>query len=344
MKKYKITIITLGIALLLCSCGKDVTKISSSEIPEHITKQLEENLNIDADIIIPKKNQSKVEVLEIESKVLNTKEIINNLYPNAVALYEDDDIYEDGMSTINMSDGNYYYDNKNERIYNRFFTEQKELLFPTTSNLKELKVEDSLEKAKSYLSHIGLNNTELSEYYVLSRSFLESQYNETKKENGWAEDVAAGREVLKEDWENEKGAYIFNFEVIENGLPISRLGYHTKDNEYIGGSSIQVCCSQNGVAFVSVDKNYSVKALSGSKKLVGMERIIEGIEHKFSNLIIQEPITITKIRLIYQPQKIKATLYLVPVWEVGYLEECDGIIEKGAIYFDAETGKEIVVY
>lgn len=344
MKKYKRIITTLSIALLLYGCQKDSTEVSSLEIPGHITKELEENLSIDADIIIPEKIQSEVEILKIESKELDAKDIIDKLYPNAVALYEDEDIYKDGESMINISNGNYYYDNKNERIYSRFFIDQAELLFPTSSNLEELDVEDSLEEAKKYLSSIGLDNIALNKYYVLNKAFLENQYNEIKKEDGWQKDVDAGREVLKEDWEDEKGAYIFNFEVIENGLPISQGMYHTKDDEYIEGSSIKICYSEDGIAFVEAVANYSIKDTNGSKKIVGMESVIAGIEHKFSNLIIQEPITINRIRLVYQAQKIKGTLNLIPVWEVQYSEQCEGIVEKGTIYFDVETGKEIVIY
>ncbi len=338
------TIIALGTVLLLCSCQKDATLVSTLEIPEHITKELEENLNIDTDIIIPEKIQSEVEILEIEPKELDAKDIMSRLYPNAAALYEDLDIYQDEESTINISDANYYYDDDNERIYSRFFTEQQELLFPTASNLEELDVEASLKEAKSYLSSIGLDSIALNKYYVLNKAFLEEQYNKAKKNVGWQKDVDAGREIVKEDWDDEKGAYIFNFEVIENDLPIAQGGYFTKDNEYISGSSIKICCSENGIASVESIKNYSIKASNGSKKLTGMETVIEGIEHKFSNLIIEEPIIINQIRLVYQVQKIKGTLYLIPVWEVQYLQQCEGIMEKGTIYFDVETGKEIVMY
>ena len=344
VKKYKIISLTLGTALLLCSCQKNTTEAILSEIPNHITKKLEANLNIDADIIIPEKIQSEIEILEVELTNLDAEDIISTLYPNSEKLYEDLYIYEDGTSIISMSDGNYFYDNKNERIYSRFFMEQEELLFPNTPNIEDLDMEKSLEEATSYLSSIGLNNIELNKYYVLNKTFLESQYNAAKKEANWQEDVDAGREVLKEDWGAEKGAYLFNFEAIENGLPIAQAGYFTKDNEYVAGTSIKICCSENGITYVESNNIYTLKTSDGSKKLTGIETLTEGLEYKFSNLIIQEPIIINKIRLVYQAQKIKNKIYLIPVWEVQYSEQCEGIIEKGTIYFDTETGKEIVIY
>ena len=344
MKKYKMISILLGTTLLLCSCQKEATIINSEEMPKHVAQELEKNLSIDADIIIPEGIQSNVPILEIEPKVFDVKTIISKLYPNAVALYDDEDIYKDEKSTINITNGDYYYNNKNERIYTRFFTEQEELLFPTVSNLEGLDVEISLEKAKDYLSDIGLDNIELNSYYVLSKDFLQEQYNAIKKENNWQDDVNAGREVLKDDWEIERGAYIFNFEVIQNGIPISQGMYHTKDNEYISGSSVKICCNEDGITFVDSVANYSVKNTSGSKKLAGIDTLMKGISHKFSNLIIQEPITLNKIRLVYQAQKVRGTLYLIPVWEVQYLEQCEGTLSKGIIYFEVETGKEIIIY
>ncbi|KAF5065616.1 hypothetical protein DSECCO2_272060 [anaerobic digester metagenome] len=350
MKKYRMILIVLGTALILSSCQKDISTDEDNsmvvpvEISKHITKNLDKNLKIDADIIVPEKIQSEVEILEIEPENLDAKAIINKLYPNAVALYKDRDIYEDGGVTINISNGNYHYDNKNKRIYSRFFVKQEELRYPVAENLVKLDVNESLEEAKNYLAEIGYENIKLNGYYVLSKEFLEEEYYENKKEESWQEDVDAGREIVKEDWQDEKGAYIFNFDVIEHDLPISQDMYVTKDNEYIRGSSITICCSEDGVAFVEAVKNYSVKASNGSKKIVGTDIIIKGIEQKFSNLIIEEPIIINEMRLVYQAQKIKEKLYFIPIWEVQYLQQCEGINEKGTIYFDVETGKEIVVY
>lgn len=346
MKKFKRSwvFIILAVSFILCSCQKDTTKVISSELLTHVTKTFDENIKMNADIIFPEKIQSEVEILEIELKKMDEQTIINKLYPDAVALDDRDGVYSVGDSFIDIDDGNFYYEDKSKRIYSRFFVKQEELLFPNATNLEELNVDESLDEAKKYLAEIGFGNIELTNYYVLNKQFLEGQYNKAKKEKNWQADVDAGREVFKEDWQEEKGAYIFNFSLIEHDLPIVQGMYVTKDDEYIHGSSITICCNENGVNFVEAVKTYSIIASDGSKKLAGTDVVIKGIEQKFSNLIIEEPITINKMRLAYQVQKIDDRLYLVPVWEVQYFQQNEGIMENGLIYYDVETGKELVLY
>lgn len=344
-KKYGLLLV-IGAFILLCGCqkGKNEIEIESVELPRHVMENFDEKIKIDADVIFPENIQKEVDVLEIEPARLQAQEIVDKLYPNAILFNEGKGIYKDGDSYININDGNFFYDDKEQQIYGRFFTNQEELLFPKAKNLEELDMDEALEMAKQYLTVVGLENIELDEYYVLSKQFLEEKYRKAQKDESWQKDVEAGREVFKEDWQEEKGAYVFVFSVIEHNLPIVRGMYITKDNEYIEGSSITICCSEDGVAFVEAIKNYNVKALSGKKKIAGMKVILKSLEQKFSNLIIEEPIIVNKICLAYQTQKIKEKLYLVPVWEVQYFQQNEGDIEKGHIYFDVESGKEIVMY
>lgn len=337
-------LVIFGISILLCGCNKNTNEIASFEISKHLTESIDENIMVDAEVIFPENIQSEVDVLEIEPKKLNAQEIVDKLYPDAVLLNEEKGIYKNGDSYINISNGNYFYDDKEQQIYSRFFTNQEELLFPRSTNLETLNMDEALENAKQYLALIGIENIELDEYYVLSKQFLEEKYIKAQEDENWEKDVEAGREVFKENWKDEKGAYIFVFSVIEHDLPIVRGMYVTKDNEYIEGTSNTICCSEDGIAFVEAIKNYNVKSLSGKKKIAGMNVILKGLEQKFSNLIIEEPLIVNEIRLAYQAQKQKDSLYLVPVWEVEYMQQIEGTSEKGTIYFDVENGKEIVMY
>lgn len=345
MKNY----IKYGILLMLsififCGCQKEDNDQIAVELTNHITKDLDDNVKIDADIIFPEDTQREVDILEIEPAKLDTQKIVNELYPTAVLFDQERGIYKNGDSYINISNGNFFYDDKEQRIYSRFFTNQEELLSPKAVDIEGFDVDETLETAKQYLGVIGFENIELSEYYVLSKQYLEEQYTQAKMNKDWQKDVAEGREVFKDDWQDEKGAYVFVFSIVEHGLPIVQGMYITKDNEYIEGSSITICCSEDGIAFVEATNHYAVKSPSGKKKIAGTDVIIKGLEQKFSNLIVEEPLVINEIHLAYQAQKQNGKLYLVPVWEVQYVQQCEGNIEKGIIYFDVENGREIVTY
>lgn len=342
MKKIKRFILLSGMALSLCSCNKETALVNATQIPNHITKTLSTHLNINADIIIPDEIQSEVEILEIERKKMNAKALINILSPDAVATSIDQGIYKTDETLISISDGNYFYEHKNSTIYSRFFTEQESLRFPNTVNLKELDYKEALEKSTNYLSLIGLNDIELDEYYVLNKTFLENQYNENKKKTNWKKDLTAGLEIKKEDWATEKGAYIFHFSVIENNLPIAQSTYFAQDGSYITGTSIDVCYYEGGIAFVNAVSNYTVKSVSGVKQFANIEHILNAVNQKFTSSEFLNPITIKEIRLVYQAQKIKDTLYFMPVWAVQYSEQCQDGVYEDTLYFDIETSKEAI--
>lgn len=344
MKNYrKYGMLFMLSIFIFCGCQKEESDPISVALTDHITEDLDDNVKIDADIVFPEDVQTEVDVLEIEPAKLDAQKIIDELYPTAVLFDKERGIYKDEDSYININNGNFFYDDKEQRIYSRFFMNQEELLFPKAMNLEGFSVDDALETAKQYITLIGIENIELAEYYVLSKQFLEEQYHKAQKDENWQKDVEEGREVFKEDWQEEKGAYVFVFSIMEHDLPIVRGMYITKDNEYIEGSSITICCSEDGIAFVEAINHYSVKSSSGKKKIAGTNVILQGLEQKFSNLIVEEPIVINEIHLAYQVQKQKEKLYLVPVWEVQYSQQCEGNIEKGTIYFDVENGKEIVM-
>lgn len=342
-KKCRILLVIIGI-VILCGCQKEEGKKEFSDFPKHITENLDENIKIDADIIFPENIQKEVDVLEIQPTKLQAQEIVDKLYPDALLVDEENGIYKNGDSYINIKNGNYFYDDKEQKIYGRFFTNQEELLSPKAKDLDELDFDKTVETAKQYLAAIGLKNVELDEYYVLNKQFLEEKYYKAQQDEDWEKDVEAGREVFKDDWQDEKGAYVFVFSVIENQLPIVREMYITRDNEYIEGSSITICCSENGIAFIEAVNNYTVKSVSNKEKITGIDVVLEGLEKKFSNLIIKESIEVNEMRLAYQVQKKKDKLYLIPVWEVQYTQQIEDIIENGYIYFDVENGKEIVMY
>lgn len=342
-KKYRILLVIIGI-IILCGCQKNESEIEISDLPKHITENLDENIKIDADIIFPENMQREVEVLKIEPTQLKAQDIVDKLYPSAFLVDAENGIYKNGDSYINIKNGNYFYDDKEQKIYGRFFTNQKELLSPKSKDLDELDFNKTLETAKKYLAAIGLKNVELDEYYVLNKQFLEEKYYQAQKDEDWRKNIEAGREVFKDDWQDEKGAYVFVFSVIENKLPIVRGMYITRDNEYIEGSSITICCSEYGIAFIEAINNYTVKAVSNKEKISGTDVVLEALEKKFSNLIIGEPIVINEMRLAYQAQKEKDNLYLIPVWKVQYFQQIEDNVERGYIYFDVESGKEIVMY
>lgn len=129
---------------------------------------------------------------------------------------------------------------------------------------------------------ISFENIKLSEYYVLSKQYLEESYTRAKMNEDWQMEVVEGREVFQDDWQDKKGAYVFVFSIVEHSLPIVQGMYITKDKEYIEGSSITICCSEDGITFAEVTNYYAVKSSSGKKKIAGTDVILKDLEQKLA--------------------------------------------------------------
>jgi hypothetical protein len=140
------------------------------------------------------------------------------------------------------------------------------------------------------------------------------------------------------------------------GLPVYSEPHGNIDSgAAVQGFFIQACYSKRGFEYLAIMFPYrSIRVDQAGIPIIGPEQALAAVTHKYDNVILQNPITITAIELDYVPTVIGRTrdqFRMVPAW--CFLMDVkvpqNGVPTTGVpttdhqrVIIDATTGREIL--
>jgi hypothetical protein len=355
--KKRIKSLVVGACLLytLCGCAKQVTTIEENIVTQEVmheekdtgydtllTMQIDENVTMEAVVVIPDHFVFELDKIEVKRKELNAQEIIAKQCEEELIVNDKGTVYDNDKHYFNIEEGFYTYSNKEEKIYRRLFLSTQEILSPYVEELSFMTQQQAVQEVENYLAKtIGLENINLQRCYISNLEYLKKRYDEIRQSEYWEEDLAAGRETVKEEWEEDEGVYFLEFEMLIDGVPLTTKDFYLRDGNMLPGGLVDAFVTKKGINRIDVSSYYQAEKVVETVAVIGLEEVVGAIQKKFKNLIVMQPISIHQIRLIYGVTIEDEKIYLVPVWEIGYTEGLGEEAMKGQMFFDGVTGDEI---
>ena len=142
--------------------------------------------------------------------------------------------------------------------------------------------------------------------------------------------------IQPKNWTEADNAYYFCTSQESQGIPlyVPLYGIYMDAIDY--NASMQARWGKSGLGYIMAGSLYTIETNSEYVKLESLETIFENLQKKYDLLIMNDTVTITKIKLYWMPELNKEAAR--PVWILtGKQNESGKEIQH---VFDAETGKE----
>ncbi|PLR86823.1 hypothetical protein CVD25_17915 [Bacillus canaveralius] len=336
---------------------------ASGSTPKFMEMELEENLKINADITgveskklknysISLKNLDENQILKTflkDKTIVENREVKNDLFPD----YKDKFFgFSDG-SYLTMQLGSIRYDDSfySEREYENVISgstyfmrnDLKDVFNETT--LEGLDKNEAVEKVRNAVKDLGIFQTGNPEVITLDFKTLESEWEDYETKDG-----SQPRKFEKDD-----EAYAVIFPVVLDKTNITNKGYSNADNQMeVVGSRIMGVVGKDGLIFLTVQGIYEIgETLKDNISPISLETALEKVKNKYKDVLIKDPILISRIALEYVPtvSTTEGINYkLIPAWVFSGKQDLTIDDKKGgsfkmsadfSILINAETGEEL---
>lgn len=358
--KNKIAFILCFASVILSGCSEKIEglpdnsediHITETNAPELLISETEAEVLIDAEIDVPDGFTYILPTPQVRLKAFDSSEIVQILGMDTVGITPkqseiemygskyDNTIYFDGNNDL-ISSYMIFYQSEEGQIYPYLF--QKELF----TEKKDLKFADEVTARQNIadtLDDLGLEGYIFQKTYYMDYEKLRAAEQEKEKDKYFEEDLKAGRIPYRGNWNENDGCYVFDICFTKNQIPVQSNDYLIEDTFFMVGNSVRVYYSKEGIIEFELSAYYECIDEGEQIEILKPEKIQEAVEKKFHSAIISDKITVTKMNLEYQPKRIKedgSHMVLWPAWAVSFTQ--GNSHEENVIYFDAESGKEII--
>lgn len=372
MKKIVILLVILSSFMLsACFFPTGEKKDSSSSVslnnsdedpPEFVDTKLEEDLIVKADVSAGK--NEKLHSSSISLKTFDEEQIKETILENKTIeeIHENknDRFPEHVNKYFQMSDESYlilepgsirfadkaYSDREYENIISgsTYFIRSDLKKVYKKSDLDGINKDEAIEIVSNAAKGAGISQLGNPEVISLDYETLESEWEEYETKPG----------VELRKWEKEDEAYVVIFSVVQDDLTITNKGYFSASSQMsVIGSRIMGVVSKKGLIFFTASDIYEIEeTLNKNITPISLESALEKVKSKYKDVLITDPILISKISLEYVPviSSTEPVSYeLVPAW-VFTGEQDVTFNDKGgtfkapaefSIMFNAENGQEI---
>ena len=298
---------------------------------QHIQRQLDTNLSVDADVIAPP-NIQKLNTLLVTPVILDNKALETLLIANSKVTQKEDN--GDRGSRSRTADGkelfvgggtvNFQTDKFRTYIYQILtFSGDKRYKLDQFSQKRDLDLpfmphQQAVDEVKKELISLGISVYDKIDTYSLDYQALQAQ-EKVLKENGKLKKPKDGSITLKDSWSKEDDCYYMVFRSVFDKIPIYPMGHGSIEaNTTVPSDYIIACYSQKGLEYLTIANIYQKKAVDQEGlKIISSEEALAAFKRKYGNVILTEPITVTAIELNYVPTLISQSrdeFRLVPAW------------------------------
>ena len=372
MKKVTVLILTILCAFIITGCFPDGenksnasienSEFNSEEIPKTINETLEENLIVDADVIIPTVADWKI--IETKLKIWDNK-LVENAFLKDKTINEK----QEKDSAINKELKDYYYAMKDGSSLvigpgNVRFYEKKGMDLPYSffirggtpfldedigekfkkESLDNVNKDQSIELVKDKLKNLGVE--------TIGEPSVHAMDMETLNNNTNFNATPVKGEIHR--WEKNEEAYVISFYIQNNSVPITQIGYMTASGFGIGTRIIAVVGERGLLSFELLYAYEPESVVEDNSKIIPLDVVFNTIKEKYKNVLLTDPITINEIRLEYFPIVLdfaNLKYKLTPMWVFKANQKTTAEDKKGQreinsnfyILIDAVTGKELEI-
>ncbi len=208
----------------------------------------------------------------------------------------------------------------------------------------------AVDEVKEKLAFLGMGEIYEEEVYGLNYHSLQAE-EKLQKEKGSLTDPRDGSITLKEQWSEKDDCYYMVLHCGIDGIPIYPDDHGiVENNTVVCGTSIAVCYSLRGFEYLSIYSPYQETSVDQANlNILDVEEALSAVAKKYENIIISDPTTITDGELYYVPtlvQRSRDSYKMVPAW-CFTVEKIINKNEKPYTYYDqiiidAATGGEIL--
>jgi hypothetical protein len=373
LKKLVFLIMCLTLIVLTACFPTGEQKDSSSTVllnetegsrPISIDRELEENLYVKGEVNWPEVERFKSRQVSLKMKfdvkkdlgpllknkqIKETREVNNGMFKN----HKDTFIsFADG-SYLSIQYGRVRYSDTifQEREYENVISGSTYFIRPDLrevfkkNELEGLDKNNAIQQVKNALTGLGIDKLGDPDVIALDFETLDSEWEDYETKDG-----SEPRKFKKED-----EAYLVIYPVVSDGIKITTTGYFNPDNQIDAiGSRVMGVVSKDGLLLLQVSGIYDKgDIVNDNINPISLETALKKVKNKYKNIMIEDPILISKISLEYVPivastDTIKYVL--APAWVFQGKQDKTMDDKKGGtiqvsddftILINAETGEEI---
>lgn len=377
MKIHKLAFILL-ISLILpaCSAGEIVSESGYAEVPSHIYEAVNDTLLIDAQVVgvssdtalrtyignVQTLSQEKInsflnQVGDSISQITDDQDgrygyIFggygsrgSSFYYNSTASLWDVPpymyfSYEVGAAVEWLGKYPIYY---GQSDYDRNESLRLANFFEEPLNLSFAPIEEADAAIREALSILGLEDLVINRTLCLSSERLEEAVQYII-DNNWDMDGTGLSYPQKESWNESDECYIFEYYTAIDGIPML-YSLDTLSTSVYCYNQIIVYYNADGIIKLQIESPWTTeKVYQEYNQYVSAYEAMNLAKEKLENIIYEEKVVVTSIKLHYMYVQDGAQWLLVPVWQIKILQPNVWISDSfyyTYITIDARTGTEI---
>ena len=321
-----------------------------AQIPEEIVSYEAEMVHIDARVDVPD-SVDKLHILTATGKQFRYEDI-QGILSGDETFEQDMNVPDKGTQVFAGSNGGlmtiqpgavYYISGRSHlKQYNLVLNRGMSLddryvnngIF-TKEEIEGFSRQEVIEMARQQLQKIGIDSVGDPKVAALDFETLTKAY-ENLEGIFPKEHVAFDRE--------DEGYYLV-FRCEYKGIPLLAQNYYLRDKALCSGSFIEMIVTRSGIQKLLAKGIYDLQEKEEcAETLYDFNRMIAAIKAKYQDIMLQEPVTVNRIELIYAPDVVAVNpmVYeLSPCWAV-YVNKAytDGRADA-FLYFNALTGDEL---
>ena len=184
---------------------------------------------------------------------------------------------------------------------------------------------------------IGIQGLGEPQVAALDYATLQEEYEKI------AGDLPKGGET---PFEPEDEGYYLLFRSEEDGIPYLAQDYFLQDKVYCFGSVVEMIVTKNGLQYFMASGMYDRQEESEpAEELYDFRKILSRIRTKYKDVMLEEPVVIDRIELIYAPDVISDSPQIYELSPLlGGLRPVPAARVRGCdlfFYYSAITGEEL---
>lgn len=339
--KYIILFVTIILITLFSGCSRSSTTDTAetaTTVPSHIEKTLDTNLEVNADVIAPTSSMLPTYAAHIYEPSVEQvqKAFFNDAAESALEITyqskESDD--EDGYKIKYKNRMFHYlgiqiYANYDYYEYLHLFSCYPDSIYELpkdfeaanvkdAGNLAFMTKEEAINKVNESANSLGLYlEEEPFTCIALNSESLTTLYNYV----GGNPELFYSEEDIS--FENDEGCYLIVWDQKSNtGESVLSENHSANTRSGIGncrGTYIVSIVNKEGIVAFDTRVNYENTKKKQEEKIISVDSALDCIKEKYSNIILNSPITITEIKFCYSytlVDKNSLTYESVPTWSI----------------------------
>ena len=295
--------------------------------PDHIKKDLCDNVTVDAKVIIPDGYSGEAPIYDGYVVDYDIEKVCKalNIDFSSFTQVADGLFKKDEKTFLNFTkgiNGSFNFRTEIGNIYTSYYPDEKIEIsgYGENKELDFMSQQEVIDRMQTALTDIGIENSRLLHIYALPVEYHQYSENEYVKEGYLSED-----EKLGDRWNDYGGCYELIFTTEINRIPLTEFSYVAADDFGYNGCEISVLYSADGIQYISASNRYRVDESSAENKvLLSANEILDHLKSKFESIIMDGDYVVKEIKLCYFPQIIdrkEGKFRIIPIWQITISSE-----------------------